>query len=47
MTFIENVASVAVVVVPAFGLQTLWIARSLDQIAVRLDRIEAKLGGAA
>lgn len=45
MTFAENAASVAVVVVPLVGLQTFWIARSLDQIAARLDRVEGRIDG--
>jgi hypothetical protein len=47
MGFLEVLAAVAAVVVPLVGLQTFWIARSLDalgdSLSKRLDRIEARL----
>jgi hypothetical protein len=46
MGFLEVLAAVAAIVVPLVGLQTFWIARSLDglesSIGRRLDRIEAR-----
>jgi predicted polyphosphate/ATP-dependent NAD kinase len=41
--FLEVVAGVAVVVVPLIGVQTFWIARALDRVESRLDRIETLL----
>jgi hypothetical protein len=41
--FLEVVAGVAVVVAPLVGLQTYWIARALDRVESRLDRIEGLL----
>jgi hypothetical protein len=47
MGFLEVLAAVAAVVVPLIGLQTFWIARSLDalsdSLSKRLERIEARL----
>lgn len=40
MMFLEHVAAVAVVVVPAVGLQTLCWARALERIDRRLATIE-------
>lgn len=40
MTFIGHVAAVALVVMPAFGLQTLCWARALKRIDRRLSTIE-------
>jgi hypothetical protein len=47
MGFLEVLAAVAAVVAPLIGLQTFWIARSLDalrdSLGQRLERIEARL----
>ena len=43
MSYLELVAAVATVVVPLVGLQTFWIARSLDRLDRRLDRMEDKV----
>lgn len=43
MDFLQTLAAVAAVIVPLVGLQTFWIARSLDAIGGRLERVDRRL----
>ena len=43
MTYLQTLAATATVIVPLVGLQTFWIARSLDLLGQRLDRVDARL----